>query len=106
MGNHFYHFYHLNVTIFITHVCNLRNGRYANDSFQKCNNKSADQTGQMCRLVCAFIVHMQQSQAFLCQGPFGSLYSGGFAHTDKSNKDGIVHHIHLTRFLIGHSSNS
>ena len=47
MENHFYHIKlpPFNVTIFITHVPNLRNGRYANDTLQKCNNKSADQTG-------------------------------------------------------------
>ena len=108
MENHFYHIKlsPLIVTIFITHVRNLHNGRYANDTFQMCNNKGQDQTVHMCMLVCNFIVHLQQSQAFFLQGPFGSLYSDGFAHTDKGNKDGIVHHIHLTKFLIGHSSNS
>ena len=29
---------------------------------QKTNNKGADQTSQMRRLVCVFVIHMQQSQ--------------------------------------------
>ena len=33
-------------------------------SFQNANNKCADQTDQMRRLVCAFVVRMQQSQVF------------------------------------------
>ena len=32
-------------------------------------NLGADQTVQMRRLICAFVVHKQQSQDFLCQGP-------------------------------------
>ena len=53
MENRFHHIKlpHLIVTIFITHVRNLRNGLYSNDTFQKCNNKGADQTGQIRRLV-------------------------------------------------------
>ena len=31
--------------------------------------KSADQTAQMRRLVCTFVVHMQPRQAFVCPGP-------------------------------------
>ena len=33
-------------------------------AFQRRNNKEADQTALMCRVVCAFVVHMQQSQVF------------------------------------------
>ena len=33
-------------------------------TFQKINNKGADQTAQICRLVCAFVIHIQQSQVF------------------------------------------
>ena len=35
-----------------------------NSTLQKVNNKGADQTAQMLRLVCAFAVHMHQSQVF------------------------------------------
>ena len=37
-------------------------------TFQIANNKSADQTAQMGRLVCAFVICKQQSQCFWCQG--------------------------------------
>ena len=30
-------------------------------SFQKVNNKVADQTARICRLLCNFVVHIQQS---------------------------------------------
>ena len=39
-------------------------------TFQKANNKGADQTAQMRRLVCAFVVRKQQSQSFWHQGPY------------------------------------
>ena len=39
-------------------------------TFQIANKKGADQSVQMRRLVCAFIVHMQQSQVLSCQGPY------------------------------------
>ena len=35
------------------------------------NNKCADQTARMRRLVCAFIVRKQQSQGFSRRGPYG-----------------------------------
>ena len=35
------------------------------------NNKGADQTARMHRLVCAFVVHKQQSQGFLNLGLYG-----------------------------------
>ena len=34
------------------------------------NNKRADQTARMRRLVCAFVVHKQQSQGFSRRGPY------------------------------------
>ena len=37
---------------------------------QKVNNKDADQTAQICRLVYAFVVHIHKSQVFLLQGPY------------------------------------
>ena len=37
-------------------------------NFQLANNKGADQPVWMCRQVCAFVVHMQQSQVFLYRG--------------------------------------
>ena len=36
-----------------------------NSTLQKVNNKGADQTAEMRRLVCAFAVHMHQSRFFL-----------------------------------------
>ena len=38
--------------------------RRFNSTLQKVNNKGADQTAQMRRLVCTFAVHMHQSQVF------------------------------------------
>ena len=38
--------------------------------FQIGNNKGADQTAQMRRLVCAFVVSKQQSQLFSRRGPY------------------------------------
>ena len=37
-------------------------------NFQIPNNKGADQTARMCRLICAFVVHKQQSQGFSDRG--------------------------------------
>ena len=34
------------------------------------NNKGADQTAWMRRLVCTSVVRMQQSQVFFCQGTY------------------------------------
>ena len=34
------------------------------------NNKGADKTVWMCRLVCAFVVHKTQRQVFSCWGPY------------------------------------
>ena len=41
-------------------------------------NKGADQTAHMCRVVCAFVVHMQQNGVFLQGGPYDKyiLFSG------------------------------
>ena len=38
-------------------------------TFQKANNKVADQTVQMIRLVCTFVVRIQQCQVFSHPGP-------------------------------------
>ena len=43
---------------------------YGYFTFQIANNKSADQTAQMGRLVCAFVVRKQQSQGFSHRGPY------------------------------------
>ena len=41
------------------------------NTFKIANNKGGnDQTERVCRLVYAFVVHMQQSPIFLCQGPY------------------------------------
>ena len=37
--------------------------------FQKVNNKGADQTARMRRLVCVFVVRIQQSQVISRRGP-------------------------------------
>ena len=39
-------------------------------TFQIVNNKCADQTGRIRRLICSFVVCMQQSQVFLHRGPY------------------------------------
>ena len=39
-------------------------------TFQIANNKCADQTAQMPRLICAFVVRKQQSQGFSSPGPY------------------------------------
>ena len=39
-------------------------------TFQMANNKGADQTEWMRRLICAFVVHKQQSQGFSRRGPY------------------------------------
>ena len=38
-------------------------------NFPESNNKGADQTAQMCRLVCAFDVRIQLCQVFYQHGP-------------------------------------
>ena len=43
---------------------------YGYFTFQIGNNKGADQTAQMCRLVCALVVRKQQSQGFSHRGPY------------------------------------
>ena len=43
---------------------------YGYFTFQIANNKGADQTAQMRRLVYAFVVRKQQSQRFSHQGPY------------------------------------
>ena len=37
--------------------------------YQKANNKGADQSVRMCRLVCTFVVHKHRRQGFSRQGP-------------------------------------
>ena len=39
------------------------------DTFQKANNKGADQTARMRRLVCAFVVRNPPKTGFLALGP-------------------------------------
>ena len=41
---------------------------YSYFTFQIANNKGADQTAQMRRLVCAFVVCKQQNHGFSCRG--------------------------------------
>ena len=43
---------------------------YMYHTFQIANNKGADQTARMRRLVCAFVVRQQKSQGFLRRGPY------------------------------------
>ena len=38
--------------------------------FQKGNIKGADQAARMHTLICTFVVRKQQSQGFLCRGPY------------------------------------
>ena len=44
-------------------------------TFQVANNKGADQTVRMRRLVCAFVVSKQQIQGFSRRGPYAFLAS-------------------------------
>ena len=41
-------------------------------TFRRANNRDADQTERMHRLVCAFVVRLQQSD-FLAISPYGSV---------------------------------
>ena len=43
---------------------------YSYISFQIANNKCADQTAQVRRLVCAFVVRKHQSHGFSCWGSY------------------------------------
>ena len=45
--------------------------KYGYFPFQIGNNKGADQTARMRRLVCGFVVRKQQSQGFSHRGPYG-----------------------------------
>ena len=45
------------------------------DAFQKTNNKGADQTARMCRLVCACVVRNPRRQVFLHRGPYYILFA-------------------------------
>ena len=45
-------------------------GKFICDTFQKANNKGADQSAWVCRLVCAFVVLKPQRPVFLHQGPY------------------------------------
>ena len=45
-------------------------GKFIYHTFQEVNKKGADQTVHLRRLVCAFVVCMQQSQVLLCHGPY------------------------------------
>ena len=42
------------------------------DSFQLANNKGADQTAHMGRLVCTFVVRKPRRQIFSRRGPYGT----------------------------------
>ena len=42
----------------------------------------SDQTAQMCKQVCIFVVRMQQSQVFSRQGPFTNYYADCGLHSD------------------------
>ena len=47
-------------------------------TFQRDYNKGTDQTAWMHRLVCAFVICMQQNQVFMGQGPFDYCKFGNF----------------------------
>ena len=40
------------------------------NTFQQANNKGADQTAQMCRLVCTFVVSNPSKTGFLASWPY------------------------------------
>ena len=44
---------------------------YSYFTFHIANNKGADQTARVCRLVCAFVVRKQQYHGFSCRSPYG-----------------------------------
>ena len=46
--------------------------KFRYDTFQKTNNKGADQTAHMCRLVCAFVVRKPLKTDFLTSRPICS----------------------------------
>ena len=43
---------------------------WSHNAYQKSNNKCADQTARTRRLVCAFVVRLQQTQALSRRGPY------------------------------------
>ena len=49
---------------------NLACSKFRYDTFQKVNNKDADQTVRRSRLVCAFVVSKHRRHVFLCRGPY------------------------------------
>ena len=51
---------------------NFACSKWSHHAFQKAKNKGADQTAQLRRLVCAFIIRLQQRQVFLLWGPYGT----------------------------------
>ena len=46
---------------------------FSNDTFEKSNNKGADQSARMCRLVCAFVVRKLQRQDFWRHCPYDQM---------------------------------
>ena len=71
------------------------------DTFQSVNNKGADQTAWMRRLVCAFIVRKAQRKVFSCRGPNGPAHKTYFLHMGKAcplklvSKFGLSLHLQL-----------
>ena len=49
--------------------CDFARSKFINYILPGANNKGADQTVWMCRLVCTFDVHMQLRQVLSRQGP-------------------------------------
>ena len=49
---------------------NIACSKFINYTLLGANNKDADQTARMCRLVCAFDVRMQLRQVFSRHGPY------------------------------------
>ena len=58
-------------------------------SIQNVNIKGADQTGQMRRLVCTFVDHIQQIQVFLGRDPF-TVKPVFNSHSEKEDKKMII----------------
>ena len=52
-------------------------------TFNLANNKGADQTAQMRRLVCAFVVRKHRRQVFSCRGPYHTLQTKPQHHEEE-----------------------
>ena len=75
LENHFSVF--LRVTVLHAFYCTLKFAcrKFSYATFQKDDNKGVDQTARTRRLICAFVVRMQQNEGFSRRGPQNASYT-------------------------------